>query len=86
MPASRVGPRRAARLHAALVQTLNEAIDDRGSSFSSYRDGVGAEGLHQVRWHVFRRQGEPCERCGSEIVKVRVAARGTHLCPRCQRR
>ena len=84
--AERVGPRRATRLHAALMETLHAAIDDRGSSFSNYRDGLGAEGLHQLRWHVFRRQGEPCERCGSTIVKVRVAGRGTHLCAHCQRR
>ena len=30
--------------------------------------------------------GEPCERCGTPIVKLRVAGRGTHVCPRCQRR
>ncbi len=84
--AERVGPRRSARLHAALLETLQAAIGDRGSSFSDYRDGLGAEGLHQVRWHVFRREGEPCERCGAAIVKVRVAGRGTHLCAHCQRR
>lgn len=84
--AGRVGLRRAERLHAALLETLHDAIGDRGSSFSDYRDGLGEEGLHQVRWHVFRREGEPCERCGREIVKLRVAGRGTHLCPGCQRR
>ena len=84
--AGRVGPRRAARLHAALLETLRDAITDRGSSFSDYRDGLGAEGLHHVRWHVFRREGEPCERCGGTIRKVRVAGRGTHLCPSCQHR
>ncbi len=84
--AGRIGQRRAERLHAALLETLRDAIGDRGSSFSDYRDGLGQEGLHQVRWHVFRREGEPCERCGREIVKLRVAGRGTHLCPGCQRR
>ncbi|MBM3139097.1 MAG: bifunctional DNA-formamidopyrimidine glycosylase/DNA-(apurinic or apyrimidinic site) lyase [Chloroflexi bacterium] len=85
-PADAVGPRRAARLHAAVCETLEEALGDRGSSFSDYRDGLGAQGLHQVRVHVFRRDGEPCDRCGSPIVKTRVAGRGTHLCPGCQRR
>ena len=84
--AARIGPKRAARLHAAILETLREAIEDRGSTFSSYRDGRGAEGLYQVRWHVFRREGEPCERCGRELIKVRLAGRGTHLCPGCQRR
>jgi formamidopyrimidine-DNA glycosylase len=33
---------------------------------------------------VFRRQGEPCPVCGTVIEKIRVAGRGTHLCPKCQ--
>jgi formamidopyrimidine-DNA glycosylase len=84
--AQRLGPKRVARLHTAIVRTLNDALDDRGSTFSDYRDGAGQSGLHQVRWHVFRRDGEPCERCGREIRKTRVAGRGTHFCPGCQRR
>jgi formamidopyrimidine-DNA glycosylase len=85
-PAGRLGAVRVGRLHAAVLQTLEESLGDRGSSFSDYRDGLGAEGLHHVRVHVFRRDGEPCERCGTMIRKARVAGRGTHFCPRCQRR
>jgi formamidopyrimidine-DNA glycosylase len=81
-----IGPARARRLHAAVVETLAASLSNRGSSFSDYRDGLGGEGLHHVRVHVFRREGQPCERCGATIVKARVAGRGTHFCPRCQRR
>ncbi|MEX2374353.1 MAG: bifunctional DNA-formamidopyrimidine glycosylase/DNA-(apurinic or apyrimidinic site) lyase [Dehalococcoidia bacterium] len=86
VPAGRIGPRRVRRLHAAVLQTLKESLGDRGSSFSDYRDGLGGEGMHHVRVHVFRRDGQPCERCGAEIRKSRVAGRGTHFCPGCQRR
>jgi formamidopyrimidine-DNA glycosylase len=85
-PANALGPRRAARLHAAVRETLEASLGNRGSTFRDYRDGLGAEGLHLVRVHVFRREGEPCHRCGGTIVKTRVAGRDTHLCPRCQRR
>ena len=34
---------------------------------------------------VFRREGQACPRCGTEIIKTRVAGRGTHLCPKCQK-
>ena len=85
-PASRIGPTRATRLHAAVLQTLSDSLDDRGSSFSDYRDGLGGEGLHHVRVHVFRREGQACGRCGAIILKKRVAGRGTHYCPGCQRR
>ncbi len=72
-------------LRAAVLETLQDSLGARGSSFSDYRDGLGGEGLHHVRVHVFRREGQPCERCGTEIRKIRVAGRGTHYCPRCQR-
>jgi formamidopyrimidine-DNA glycosylase len=80
-----LGARRVARLHAAVLETLTSAIADRGSTFSDYRDGAGEPGLHQVRWHVFQREGEPCERCGREVTKIRLAGRGTHFCRGCQR-
>ncbi|MEX2372367.1 MAG: zinc finger domain-containing protein, partial [Dehalococcoidia bacterium] len=83
--AGRLGRERVKRLRAAVLQTLEESLGDRGSSFSDYRDGLGAEGMHHVRVHVFRREGQPCERCGTPIRKVRLAGRGTHYCPRCQR-
>lgn len=31
------------------------------------------------------RTGEPCLRCGSRIEKIRVAQRGTYICPKCQK-
>lgn len=31
------------------------------------------------------REGLPCPRCGTIIIKTRVNNRGTYLCPRCQR-
>jgi len=34
---------------------------------------------------VHGREGLPCSRCGTIIIKTRVNNRGTYLCPRCQR-
>lgn len=84
-PANLLGPRRVGRLHAALLRTLEDSLADRGSSFSDYLDGLGGQGLHHVRVHVFRRDGEACERCGRTIEKIRLGGRGTHFCPVCQR-
>ena len=33
---------------------------------------------------VYGRTGEPCERCGTPLEKIRVAGRGTWYCPSCQ--
>jgi formamidopyrimidine-DNA glycosylase len=38
----------------------------------------------QHEFKVYGREGEPCERCGRPIEKIRVAGRGTWYCPGCQ--
>jgi formamidopyrimidine-DNA glycosylase len=57
-----------------------------GSTMSTYIQADGTPGSYLDQFaNVFRREGEPCPRCGAAIEKIRVAGRGTHLCPRCQR-
>lgn len=36
------------------------------------------------RFHVFKREGEPCERCGTPIVRIASNSRPLFLCPHCQ--
>ena len=36
----------------------------------------------QHEFKVYGRGGEPCDRCGTPIDKIRVAGRGTWYCPR----
>jgi formamidopyrimidine-DNA glycosylase len=83
--AGRLGPRRARRLHAALVAVLEEAIARGGTSISDYVDGEGHPGGFQQRLQVYGREGLPCVACGTPIRRVVLAGRGTHYCPRCQR-
>jgi formamidopyrimidine-DNA glycosylase len=73
------------RLQAAVVESLERGIDSRGASIRDYRDVDGERGAMQERFAVYGRTGEPCPRCGTPIEKIRVAQRGTHLCPRCTR-
>jgi len=37
------------------------------------------------RFHVYRRQGLPCYRCGTDIIKGKFCGRAGYLCPTCQR-
>jgi formamidopyrimidine-DNA glycosylase len=39
-----------------------------------------------VQHRAYGREHEPCTVCGAPIRKILVAQRGTHFCPRCQRR
>ncbi len=80
-----LGAVRVRRLHGAVVTVLERGIESGGATIDTYRSVDGAAGAMQDRFMVFDRSGEPCPRCGTEIVKTRVAQRGTHLCPRCTR-
>jgi formamidopyrimidine-DNA glycosylase len=71
-------------LRDAVVEVLNDGIAARGASIDDFRNPDGARGAFQDRFKVHLREGEPCERCGRTIVKMRAAGRGTYVCPRCQ--
>lgn len=73
------------RLFTELRAVLQMSIDQGGSSDRNYVDASGRRGSYLTFANVFRRQGLACPRCGQEIVKIRVAGRGTHICPREQR-
>lgn len=85
LPAAAVGEAEAAALHAALRETLAQAIANQGSSLRNYRDSYGARGRNQDHFFVYDRAGQPCERCGNAIERIVVAQRSTFYCPGCQR-
>lgn len=69
--------------HYAQV-VLEKAVQLGGSSIRSYVDGEGEMGMFQQELYVYGRQNFPCEKCGTEILKLKVSGRGTHICPTCQ--
>lgn len=73
------------KLYESIPRVLNLAVENGGSSFEKYVNAEGGTGGYIKIANVFRRQGKPCPRCGTAIVKTRVAGRGTHICPECQR-
>ena len=61
------------------------AIDSGGSTMKDYVKADGTRGDYLDKFaKVFRKEGKKCDRCGSEILKTKVAGRGTHYCPICQ--
>jgi formamidopyrimidine-DNA glycosylase len=87
-PAARVGAvsdRTARTILRAAVAVMAESLALGGSTDRNYVDAEGNRGAYLGFAKVFRREGEPCPRCGRSIVKLRVAGRGTHVCPHCQR-
>ncbi len=72
-------------LYDELVSVLRLAIKKGGSTDRNYVDAEGRMGSYLSFARVFRREGQSCPRCGHIIQKIRVAGRGTHICPHCQK-
>ena len=67
-------------------EVMDKSIDSGGSTMHTYVKADGTKGDYlELFASVFRRNGQPCPRCGTTIEKIRVAGRGTHICPKCQR-
>lgn len=87
-PETRVHDLSKAQMNTLFVQLreiLQLAIDKGGSSNHTYVNAEGKKGSYMDFARVFRREGEACPRCGMTIVKTKVAGRGTHTCPKCQK-
>ncbi|HEY3970708.1 MAG TPA: bifunctional DNA-formamidopyrimidine glycosylase/DNA-(apurinic or apyrimidinic site) lyase [Solirubrobacteraceae bacterium] len=74
------------RLREAVVWALEAGIEARGATIDDFRHVDGVWGSFQDRFQVHRREGEPCASCGTTIVKMVVAGRGTYVCETCQPR
>jgi formamidopyrimidine-DNA glycosylase len=85
-PAGSLGAERRARLHASIGAVLNRAVELGGSSIDDYVNAEGMEGGFQGELAIYGRAGEPCTRCGAEVVRTVMAGRGTWWCRSCQRR
>lgn len=86
LPAQRIGPLRAARLLAALRNTLERALGAGGSTLRDFSDVHGASGAFQSEAAVYGRAGQACLRCGALVRRMVQAQRSTYWCPVCQRR
>lgn len=74
------------RLHSSIRDIIASGIEHGGTSFSSYVNALGGKGDYLDHARVFRRDGQACPvHPETMIEKFKVAGRGTHICPKCQR-
>ena len=71
-------------LFKACRDVLIESIKAGGTTFYDFRNAGGGKGNFFKKLKVFQREGKKCYRCKGDIVKGRVAVRGTHWCSSCQ--
>ena len=77
---------RAGRLADAIRTALASGLRHGGTTLRDYAALDGASGRNQHHLRCYGRAGEPCERCGTELRRRVIDARGTTWCPACQRR
>ena len=82
---NRISRASAGRLHAAICQVLKIGLEHGGTTVRNFIDGHGREGQNQHFLNVYGREGTPCRECGTIIVYQKLAGRGTHFCPHCQK-
>ncbi|KMK53065.1 Formamidopyrimidine-DNA glycosylase [Fructobacillus sp. EFB-N1] len=71
-------------LRQNIIQEINRATVHHGTTVHSFSNVFGEVGQFQNELDVYGRAGEPCRRCGTTLVKIKVTQRGTTYCPNCQ--
>lgn len=83
--ARHLSPKKVAELRRAVIYILAEGVKYGGSTIRSYKNALGLDGTMQNYLEVYGKTGQPCARCGTPIEKYKLAGRGTHFCPKCQK-
>lgn len=84
--ARRLSRARAARLASAIREALESGLRHGGTTLRDYAMADGRPGRNQDHLHCYGRAGQPCGRCGTELRRRVIDARGTTWCAVCQRR
>jgi formamidopyrimidine-DNA glycosylase len=85
-PSNKLSSQDVRRLYRGMMETLQDAVRLRGTTWGSqdFHDLHGEPGQFQLELKVFEREGEPCRRCRTPIIKEDFNGRVTYLCPQCQ--
>ncbi|MYV16874.1 DNA-formamidopyrimidine glycosylase [Furfurilactobacillus milii] len=83
-PANTVTTAQIKRLRLSIFDELQLAIEHHGTTVFTY-SAFGHAGEFQNELHAYGHGGEPCERCGTTMVKIKVGERGTTFCPKEQK-
>lgn len=85
-PANALSGARVRLLLTEVRHVLERALAEGGTSFDAqYVNVNGNSGYFARHLHSYGREGQPCDRCGSPIVREKFMNRSSFFCPRCQR-
>ena len=84
-PANSLEDKEIKHLYYAIIDVLAQAVEAGGTTIRTYLNALGEAGKFQLSLNVYGQTDKPCPRCGTPIKKMKVAQRGTHFCPKCQK-
>jgi formamidopyrimidine-DNA glycosylase len=76
---------RVARLHLAIQEVLQAAVNKGGSTLRDFTSAEGKTGYFQLQAMVYGRAGEACRVCARPIKLMRQGQRSTYFCASCQK-
>lgn len=83
--ANSLKPKEVEKLFKEINKLIKKAIEYRGTTFSNYVDSKGQKGNFSSLLKVYGKSKSACPVCGTDILKIKLAGRGTHYCPNCQK-
>ncbi|MEY4310297.1 MAG: hypothetical protein RLZ71_223 [Actinomycetota bacterium] len=85
--ASSISTAKAKELLQHVREILAKAVEAGGTSFDEqYKNVNGESGYFEVSLNAYGMTGRPCARCGTPIKREAWMNRGSHFCPKCQKR
>lgn len=84
-PGSEMTKKQCSALLHALREVMERGLATGGASDNSYVNAHNEKGSYQKEFLVYRKQGAPCLRCGTKLVRIVVGGRGTFVCEKCQK-
>jgi formamidopyrimidine-DNA glycosylase len=85
-PTQRLTRVQATTLLTHATEVMTQALSQGGTSFDAlYVNVNGESGYFSQELNAYGREDEPCDRCGSIILREAFANRSSFRCPRCQR-
>jgi formamidopyrimidine-DNA glycosylase len=84
-PAGEISLKELETLVQSIRKVLEDSIQNRGYSMTTYVDVLGKKGRSQMFTVCYGKEGKPCSFCGAPLKRKVITERGVVYCPRCQK-
>lgn len=81
----KIPKKRIDKLYYNIRTILTKAIEQNGTTIIDFSVN-GESGKYTNELKVYGKSNSKCYQCNHEIVKIRVASRGTYICRKCQKK